>query len=225
MTNWARLRTLTLTTGLVIVGIGVIFMLIGTFYNISNFIEAAKWVLSMGLGITSLGIAFHSIVISEESRKIAGESDGKMKALANADFFELTYRFWEKAPKLYYPLDFPSRDTCSWHLVNYFNHADKLKKWADSDVQEKLINALKIFLERLRPKTCKKFWVEIKNYMGACNIALGFKADEDVKNELIDELANWIGKKQEGESNQKYLQRKSNELSKMKKSDIFEITG
>ena len=96
MTNWARLRTLTLTTGLVIVGIGVIFMLIGTFYNISNFIEAAKWVLSMGLGITSLGIAFHSIVISEESRKIAGESDEKMKSVSNAQFLSVISKFEDR---------------------------------------------------------------------------------------------------------------------------------
>lgn len=96
MTNWARLRTLTLTTGLVIVGIGVIFMLVGTFYNISNFIEAAKWVLSMGLGITSLGIAFHSIVISEESRKIAGESDEKMKIVESINVRRMIDEFLDR---------------------------------------------------------------------------------------------------------------------------------
>jgi len=100
MTNWARLRSHTLTTGLVIVGIGVIFMLIGTFCNISNFIEAAKWVLSMGLGITSLGIAFHSIVISEESRKIAGESDEKMIANANESFLKIVDTFEDKRIQL-----------------------------------------------------------------------------------------------------------------------------
>ena len=176
-----------------------------------------QWMLgffSGGIGVLSIGIAFHSA-------DIANKSDEKMKAIANADFFELAYRFWEKAPELYKPLDFPSRDTCSWHLVNYFNHADKLKKWADPDIQERLINALKTFLERLRIKTCKKFWVEIKNYMSACNIAIGFKADNEIKDELIDELGNWIGKKEGGESKQEYLQRKNNELSKMKKRDIF----
>ena len=60
---------------------------------------------------------------------------------------------------------------------------------------------------------------------GVCNIALGFKADEDVKNKLIDELANWIGKKQEGESNKEYLQRKGGEFKQKEKFEEFSPVG
>ena len=180
--------------------------------------------ISFGIILVPLGIGVFSIGLGFLSVTIADKSDEKMKAITNADFFEITYRFWEKAPKLYYPLDSKERDTCSWHLVNFFKHGEKLKKWADSDVQEKLINEFKIFLERLRPTTCKKYWVEIKNYMGICKIAIDFKTkNDDIKDELIGELGNWVGKKREEESNTKYLQRKSGEFAEKKKYDVFSL--
>ena len=64
--------------------------------------------------------------------------------------------------------------------------------------------------------------MEIKNYMGICKIAIRFKTENDnIKDKLIDELGNWIGKKEERESNQEYLERKNEEFSQKKKYDIF----
>lgn len=150
MTNWARLRSHTLTTGLVIVGIGVIFMLIGTFYNISNFIEAAKWVLSMGLGITSLGIAFHSIVISEESRKIAGESDEKMIANANESFLKIVDTFEDKRIQLLQHPEWLGIEGTIWKCQTYLDRAIKLKKSAkiDIDNQNKLFDQFDFLINR-----------------------------------------------------------------------------
>jgi hypothetical protein len=150
MTNWARLRTLSLTTGLVIVGIGVIFMLVGTFYNISNFIEAAKWVLSMGLGITSLGIAFHSIVISEESRKIAGESDEKMIANTNESFLKIVDTFEDKRIQLLQHPEWLGIEGTIWKCQTYLDRAIKLKKSAkiDIDNQNKLFDQFDVLINR-----------------------------------------------------------------------------
>jgi len=170
---------------------------------------------ALGFTLLSLAIACHAVVI-------AMNSDEKMKSIATGDFFEITYRFWDRAPILYRKQNKGVRDTQSWQLGNLFRHGDKLKKWADPDVQEKLIKEFKTFLERLRPIKCEKYWVEIKNYMGICNIAIGFKTEnDDIKDELIDELGNWIGKKEEGKSNKEYLKRKGSEFSQKKKYDIF----
>jgi len=107
---------------------------------------------------------------------------------------------------------------------NLFRHGEILKKWANPDVQEKLIKEFKIFLERLRPLPCVKYYVEVKNYISICKIAIDFKIDNDnIKNELIKEIEQWLGKKPEGESKIDYLQRKSNELSKINKDDVFTI--
>ncbi len=209
---WKEIRTGAITVGIGIFVIGLILMMFGTeFFPITY----SQWLTSFGLGVLALGVAFHSIVISKES-------DEKMRSVANADFFEITYRFWEKAPYLYYSMDFRKRDTCSWNLINFFEQADKLKKWVDSDLQKRLIKELKTFLERLQSTKCKKAWVEIKNYTNACKIAIGFKADEEVKNELINQLGYYIGYKNEGETNRQYLERKSRELVSRERFDTFE---
>ena len=171
--------------------------------------------LSGGAIPISLGIALFAIGLSYES-------DDKMKSIATADFFELTDRFWERAPPLYYPLESNIRDTGSWRLVNIFEQADKLKRWADPEVQNKLIQALATFLERLQPTDCEKFWVEFKNYISASVKAIGFNAEDEVKNTLIENLSYWLGSKLEEESNEEYLQRKGRELSTRGDTDTFE---
>ena len=87
---------------------------------------------SVGFTLVSLAIACHAVVI-------AIDSDEKMKSIATGNFYELTYRFWDRAPILYKNQIKEVRDTQSWQLGNFFRHGEKLKKWADSDVQEKLI--------------------------------------------------------------------------------------
>jgi len=222
--DFEKLRSifLYLTFGFII--IAVTFELTGMLFNILAFIEFFKFLFPVCLATLSLFLACHSIVISKESNDISTSSDKKMQSISTADFYEITYRFWDRAPDLYTQQNKGVRDTQSWQLENLFKHGDKLKNWADSDVQEKLIKEFKIFLERLRSTKCKKYWVEVKNYMGICNIAIGFKTESNnIKDELIDEIENWIGKKEKEESNQEYLQRKSNEFSKMKNNEMFEI--
>lgn len=221
--NYEKLRSIFLYLTFALIIIAVIFELSGMILNIPDFIEAFTFLFPICLATLSSFFACHSIVISKESSDIATSSDNKMQSISTADFYEITYRFWDRAPDLYKEPDEKERDTQSWQLVNLFNHADKLKNWVNPDVQDKLIQEFKIFLERLRSKKCKKYWVEVKNYIGTCSIAIGFKTENDtIKNELIGEIGNWIGRKEKGESNQEYLQRKSNEFSKMKKYEIFE---
>lgn len=173
--------------------------------------------IALGFTLFSLAIASHAVVI-------AIESDEKMKSIATGDFFEITYRFWDRAPILYIEQIKEVRDTQSWQLVNLFRHGEKLKGWADSDIQDQLIQYFKTFLERLRLTKCDKYWVEIKNYLAICKIAIDFKTkNDDIKNELIDELGNWLGNIQERKSNQEYLTRKSNEFSKKKKYEVFKL--
>ncbi len=193
------------------------FILFSIIIIILIFIKSNTFLTSLLLAFLSLAIACHAVVI-------AIDSDEKMRSIATGDFFEITYRFWDRAPILYREQSKAVRDTQSWQLENLFRHGDKLKKWAESDVQEKLIKEFKIFLERLRSTECKKYWVEVKNYMEICRIAMDFKTEnDDIKNELIDELGNWIGKKVGGESNKEYLKRKSNEFSQNEKYDFFMV--
>jgi hypothetical protein len=174
---------------------------------------------ALGFTILSLAIACHAVVI-------AIESDEKMKSISTGDFFDLANRFWDRAPKLYQNLSYGSRDTQSWQLENLFRHAEKLKKWADPDVQGRLIKEFCTFLKRLRAQSCKKYWVEIKNYRKICKIAIDFKTnDNNVKDDLIKEISNWIGNKDKGESNREYLDRKSIELSDNNDNDVYTIVN
>jgi hypothetical protein len=177
--------------------------------------------LTLALGTISIGIAFYSVGIGHDSDK---KMRSIMQSISTSDFYKLSYTFWDRAPCLYGKQSLGVRDTYSWQLGNLFRHAEKLKRWADPDVQENLINEFKTFLIRLRPLPCPKYWVEVKNYIQICKIAINFKTKNDqIKNELVEELGNWIGKKEEKESNQEFLQRKSNEFSRKKRNDIFEI--
>jgi uncharacterized protein YqgQ len=69
ITNYRHTRNLLLAVGVIVIGIGAVFMIVGVYYNIINFIDAAKFFSSIGLATTSLGIAFHSILLSLESKK------------------------------------------------------------------------------------------------------------------------------------------------------------
>ncbi len=197
--------------------LGIIFFLIAIKFAFENNYLGMSIFLTLALGTISIGIAFYSVGIGLDS-------DKKMQSISTADFYKLSYTFWDRAPCLYNEQRSEVRDTCSWQLSNLFRHGKKLKRWADPDVQEDLIKEFKTFLTRLRPLPCQKYWVEVKNYMGICEIAINFKTKNDqIKNELIEELGNWIGKKEEKESNQEFLQRKSKEFSGKKDNDLFEI--
>lgn len=222
--NFEKIRGIFLYLTFLLLIITIIFELIGFFFNILAFIELFKFLFPICLATLSSFFACHSIVISREASEIAEKSDRKMQSISTADFYEITYRFWDRAPFLYMRQNIGVRNTQSWQLENLFRHGDKLKKWADPDVQEKLIKEFKIFLERLRSTKCEKYWVEVKNYIGICKIAIGFNTETDnIKDELIDEIGNWIGKKEKEESNQDYLKRKSDEFSKIKNSEMFKI--
>ena len=173
--------------------------------------------LSVGFGVFTLTFGIISL-------RVYLESDELLSSIATSDFYEITYRFWDRAEDLYTEEEKLERDTISWQLGNLFRHAEKLKKWAEPDVQEKLIREFKIFLERLSTTSCERYWVEIKNYLSVCKIAMNFKTDnENYKNKLIDELTSWIGKKREEESNVEYLHRKNEEFTKKEKYDVFSL--
>ena len=197
--------------------IATIFSIIGILSSLNIFktSQFSDLFLSIGFGLFTLTFGVLSL-------RIYLESDQLLTSIATGDFYEITYRFWDRAPILYDNQSKGVRDTQSWQLGNLFRHGEKLKKWADSDVQEKLIKEFKTFLERLRPISCTKYWVEVKNYMEISRIAIGFKTEnDDMKNELIDELCKWIGEKQEGESKMGYLERKGNEFSQKKKYEAY----
>lgn len=193
-------------------------MINSLFFNI----KPDNFTLQITLAIFSVGIACHGVII-------AFDSDKKMKSIATKDFLELTDRFWDKdrAQKLYDEKNIKERDTLSWQLVNIFRQAEKLHEWADMDTQERLIKEFKTFLQRLRKKNVKKYWIEVKNYRSTAEIAMKFKTGDNnkIKNELIEEITNWLGKKQKRESNERYLERKNNEIKDKKKYDFFEKTN
>jgi len=90
---------------------------------------------ALGFTLLSLAIACHAVII-------AINSDEKMKSISTSDFYEITYRFWDKAPILYNTQIKEVRDTQSWQLGNLFRHGEKLKRWVDADVQDNLSDIL-----------------------------------------------------------------------------------
>jgi len=197
--------------------IGIICFGIAIHFAFNNNLFGMSIFLTFSIGIISIGIALYSLGLSKDS-------DEKMKSIATGDFYDLANRFWDRAPVLYKEISKGARDTQSWQLGNLFRHAEKLKKWAEPVVQERLIREFKTFLERLRTVPIQKYWVEIKNYRSTCRIAIDFNTkDDNMKNDLIKELGNWLGKKKEDESNLEFLDRKSKEFSNKKDDDVFNI--
>lgn len=145
-TNWIKLRTIFLLVGLVTIIIATIFMLTGVFFNRINLIESAKWLASIGISLVSIGIAIHSIIISNKS-------DEKMMALSDVKFIELADNFVDYARKCSFIM---GDNIQTYHERNDFykwrtdlKKARKLKKWANNDRQVALSHAFVNILQNL----------------------------------------------------------------------------
>jgi hypothetical protein len=201
----------------------IIFIIFFALGSLINSIVIYGYGIEPNISFTSLIFTLLSLAIASYAVIIAINSDDKMKSIATGGFYDLANRFWDRAPRLYDNLSNKERDTESWQLGNLFRHGDKLKKWAELDVQERLIKEFTTFLDRLKHKPCVKYYVEVKNYISISKTALGFKTEDDnVKNDLINELEQWIGSKNNGETNIEYLQRKTKELKKINNDDVYE---
>lgn len=75
---------------LVIILTGLVLLFIGVIrgYLIMTDFQILSIPLSLGIALFSIGIAMHSCKISEEAKKIAYDSDIKMKSIANVQFLQ-----------------------------------------------------------------------------------------------------------------------------------------
>jgi len=197
---------------------GAGFILIISGINIMNDLNTISFgiaVFSAGIGIISFDIALISLFTSKKS-------DLKMQSIANASFFELTHTFEDRGIPLYNGMpDIYERDTISWRLLNYFQQANELKRWVNSDIQKKLVEHLQTLIEKLFFAKTPKAWVEFKNLLSACKIAIQFDIDDETKDELIYQLGYWLGYKNKGESNEAYLERKAIQMKSKRSHCLF----
>lgn len=98
--------------------------------------------LSLGIALFSIGIAMHSCRISEEAKKIAKDSDIKMKSIANVQFLQVV-NMLEDA-RVYFIAGIYKTETYTWKTKNCIEMAvellkrDKKEKYIESDYQDKL---------------------------------------------------------------------------------------
>ena len=163
--TWERLRNIFLYVGLVILVIATVFILFGLYFNIANFITSGKWLVFVSLALISLGIAFHSIIISYQS-------DEKMKAIARADFLTVVSVFenerivliekLNKALKEKLPKATTKKDKATileeivfnlnvaiWKCVTHLERAKVLKKYVEKSDQDTLVNYFGILVDIL----------------------------------------------------------------------------
>ncbi len=128
--SWERNRNLCLLIGIATIAIGSIFMMTGIALNDVNFIEAAKWLMAIGLSLISIGIACHAVVISNKS-------DEKMIALTNLNFTE------KHAMMQIYIQDFKRQDYNRAEQCKLdFEAAIEVKEWASPEKKEEYIEDL-----------------------------------------------------------------------------------
>ena len=128
--NYALYSKSFLYAGMGFLVIGFIFAI---YYALTNDIIAATFwfgFFSGGVGLFSIGVAFHST-------KIAQESDEKMKAIANVNFQEISDKFSNRRLELYKNRLSPyEMELTAWKCRTYIDSAKKLKKWVDIEIQE-----------------------------------------------------------------------------------------
>lgn len=123
--GWKRIREITITVGIGILGIGLILMIFGADFFPINSIQ---WIGSIGLGILASGIAFHSIVISKESSV-------QITAIANAIYLELEDVFEDKRIQLLQHPDWLGIEGTVWKCLTYVKRAKKLMEYAEIDAE------------------------------------------------------------------------------------------
>jgi len=81
--NWEK-------AGYSLIGFGFLVMFTTLYFQYCTTVEATfRWtILSAGIGIVGIGIAMIAKGIAEVSWKIGHESDERMKAMANLEFYE-----------------------------------------------------------------------------------------------------------------------------------------
>ncbi len=168
-----------------------------------------------GLGLISIGIAIHSVDIGKKS-------DDKMKSFATGDFHNLENEYIKNLYIIYNnKSNEVDRNTQSWHLLNYFQHGEAIKKWVKPNLQKQLTNRFNDTLRILKQNNITIYQNEVRNYIEIAKIALKFKTDDEVKNKMIDRLGGLIGKKG-NEGNESYLIRKEQEIPRER--GVFNIT-
>jgi len=196
--TWVRSRNSALIVGLVSVAIATAFMAFGEFYNKTNLIDAAQWLASIGIAITSLGIAAHSIIISKESDKkllaLANKSDEKMKSVATTTFLDIADRFEQlkcliigipvdNKGKIVAPGIWPStgRSYYIWKCKELVRGSVELSKHVDPKFHEQLARYYMGLLEGLRKKQKTITDTERNDIRGMHNLIKKLKIDDKYK--------------------------------------------
>jgi len=197
-------------------GLALILIVVG------GIISSNPETLSFGVTIFSAGVGIFSLSIAIISLLISNKSDLKMQSISNASFIELIHTIEDKGIPLYNGKpSIEEIDTISWRIFNYFQQANELKRWVNPENQKNMVNQLQTLIEKLFYAKAPRAWVEFKNLRNACEIAIKFDVDNEVKNELIHQLGYWLGYKNEDESNENYLERKAKQMASKKPHDLF----
>jgi len=148
--NYVAWRDRFIRLSLIFVIISFLFLIYGIRSNNNDFIETFKFILTVGIAFLSLYFATHSIVISKESRKIAGESDEKMIANANESFLKIVDTFEDKRIQLLQHPVWLGIEGTIWKCQTYLDRAIKLKKSSNIDIdnQNKLFNQFDFLINR-----------------------------------------------------------------------------
>lgn len=122
---------------------GIIFLIIGVIFAAISYVDlkAVQWASTFfagGLGLLSIGIAFHSADISKKS-------DDKMIANANESFLKIVDVFEDKRIKYLREIEefnFKGTEETIWKCRTYLNRAIKLMASAeiDEDNRKRMLN-------------------------------------------------------------------------------------
>lgn len=201
--GWFLLSTITICVGFCFLIYGAIIT--NTLIISDAVISFIALIVSVGLGVISIGIAFLSIGFSHES-------DKRMKSIANATFMEigdnLQNRFLEIQGNL---TDLKTRKSHIWQWRTNIARLIELVKWIKPDYQDRITWSFKSFLEELPWHSIQNR--EVLELLFACTGIWLLNMGEQSRNELKRLLESHIGKFEEDEDIDTYVQRIEKKIS------------
>ena len=145
--KYIKLRSIFLYLTFFLSIIMIVFLFSGIYFKLPDFVEFFKFLFPVCLATLSLFFACQSIVVSEESSKIASNSDNKMKSIAKSNFLEICSEFTDKRIQLFQHPKALGIEGTIWKCRQYVEWASELDGWVEQKYQDKLAKSFRMLLD------------------------------------------------------------------------------
>lgn len=208
--------------------IGFELIVIGLLVSSIIPLSLVTFIASFGIGLISIGLAFHSIQLSKKSDdklvSLAEESNEKIRDVANMHFKEILDIFEDRRISLIKQIrsgNFAELASGIWQCRSTLRWAHSSIKWIDIELQYKLSKEVMELIKAL-PWDKKKSMTnnDVNNVLNMYGMILELKISRKTHKKLNDVLVSYLGKKKNSKM-KSFIKKKRTELKSKRHHEYF----